>query len=54
MKLTTECGVCEKRIKLDYDESTSEPEYCPFCGEELTDIDGDYEVNDETSYDDLI
>jgi len=44
MKIKRECESCETLIKLEYDEANSTPEYCPFCGEEIDGVDGDYEM----------
>lgn len=37
---TLECDSCEMRFSLCWDRSPvyTEPEYCPFCGEEITEI----------------
>jgi rRNA maturation endonuclease Nob1 len=35
MKFTTECGECNRVIKLDYDEGDATPAFCPFCGSDL-------------------
>lgn len=43
MKLIETCDSCNHKIKLEYDETLCTPQYCPFCGSELEDIDSDYE-----------
>jgi hypothetical protein len=44
MRLTKECDTCQQEIKIEYDETECTPEYCPFCGSELSVEDGDYDV----------
>ncbi len=43
MIYSQECSDCNRRITLDYDEDDGTPEFCPFCGVELSD-DGEFNV----------
>lgn len=43
MKIQIVCSSCGNKMKIEYDETECTPEFCPFCCEELSDDDGDYD-----------
>jgi predicted amidophosphoribosyltransferase len=36
------CPDCNRKIALEYDEDDGTPAFCPFCGEELSEVEGDF------------
>ena len=46
MKFVEDCETCDRTIRITYDESVCTPEYCPFCGSEIDNDDGDYEPDE--------
>lgn len=42
MNYSHECADCNRIISLKYDEDDGTPAFCPFCGTELSDAEGDF------------